>query len=154
MNGPEVLSRFVGETEKNVRDLFSDAENDQRTQGTIPRQQQPSHISVRSEPFWTLIFIPPFQHRWSEWPRRYHFWWNWCYLQGEVLLALIHIIMHILTCLELSQDARTKIIFQLSLDSTGLFLSISLREYWCFSPLIIGMWIALKFAATVGDRVL
>lgn len=33
MNGPEVLSKFVGETEKNVRDLFADAENDQRTLG-------------------------------------------------------------------------------------------------------------------------
>ena len=35
MNGPEVLSKFVGETEKNVRDLFADAENDQRTKGCI-----------------------------------------------------------------------------------------------------------------------
>ncbi|XP_042492120.1 vesicle-fusing ATPase-like [Macadamia integrifolia] len=33
VNGPEVLSKFVGETEKNVRDLFADAENDQRTHG-------------------------------------------------------------------------------------------------------------------------
>ena len=33
MNGPEVLSKFVGETEKNVRDLFADAENEQRTRG-------------------------------------------------------------------------------------------------------------------------
>lgn len=32
VNGPEVLSKFVGETEKNVRDLFADAENDQRKQ--------------------------------------------------------------------------------------------------------------------------
>lgn len=28
-----MLSKFVGETEKNVRDLFADAENDQRTRG-------------------------------------------------------------------------------------------------------------------------
>ncbi|CAM6081989.1 unnamed protein product [Calypogeia fissa] len=33
VNGPEVLSKFVGETEKNVRDLFQDAENDQKTRG-------------------------------------------------------------------------------------------------------------------------
>ncbi|KAL5162838.1 Vesicle-fusing ATPase [Glycine soja] len=33
VNGPEVLSKFVGETEKNVRDLFADAELDQRTRG-------------------------------------------------------------------------------------------------------------------------
>ncbi|KAL3691429.1 hypothetical protein R1sor_005080 [Riccia sorocarpa] len=30
VNGPEILSKFVGETEKNVRDLFADAERDQR----------------------------------------------------------------------------------------------------------------------------
>ncbi|GJM93151.1 hypothetical protein PR202_ga09681 [Eleusine coracana subsp. coracana] len=33
VNGPEVLSKFVGETEKNVRDLFADAENEQRARG-------------------------------------------------------------------------------------------------------------------------
>ncbi|CAL9224158.1 unnamed protein product [Arabidopsis halleri] len=33
VNGPEVLSKFVGETEKNVRDLFADAENDQKNLG-------------------------------------------------------------------------------------------------------------------------
>ncbi|XP_010439434.1 PREDICTED: vesicle-fusing ATPase-like [Camelina sativa] len=33
VNGPEVLSKFIGETEKNIRDLFADAENDQRTLG-------------------------------------------------------------------------------------------------------------------------
>lgn len=27
------MSKFVGETEKNVRDLFADAENEQRTRG-------------------------------------------------------------------------------------------------------------------------
>jgi len=35
VNGPEVLSKFVGETEKNVRDLFADAENDQKTRGEL-----------------------------------------------------------------------------------------------------------------------
>jgi vesicle-fusing ATPase len=38
VNGPEVLSKFVGETEKNVRDLFLDAENEQKAQGTISYQ--------------------------------------------------------------------------------------------------------------------
>lgn len=33
VNGPEILSKFVGETEKNVRDLFADAEKDQREHG-------------------------------------------------------------------------------------------------------------------------
>lgn len=28
-----MLSKFVGETEKNVRDLFADAEQDQKTKG-------------------------------------------------------------------------------------------------------------------------
>ncbi|KAH7866465.1 hypothetical protein Vadar_020705 [Vaccinium darrowii] len=31
--GPEVLSKFVGATEKNARDLFAGAEQDQRTLG-------------------------------------------------------------------------------------------------------------------------
>jgi vesicle-fusing ATPase len=35
VNGPEVLSKFVGEIEKNVRDLFVDAENDQKTRGEL-----------------------------------------------------------------------------------------------------------------------
>lgn len=35
VNGPEVLSKFVGETEKNIRDLFADAEHDQRTRGNV-----------------------------------------------------------------------------------------------------------------------
>lgn len=30
-----MLSKFVGETEKNVRDLFADAEQDQRTLGRL-----------------------------------------------------------------------------------------------------------------------
>lgn len=33
VNGPEVLSKFVGETEKNVRDLFADAEAEQKSRG-------------------------------------------------------------------------------------------------------------------------
>ncbi len=35
VNGPEVPSKFVGETEKNVRDLFADAENDQKTRDEL-----------------------------------------------------------------------------------------------------------------------
>ncbi|XP_072954190.1 vesicle-fusing ATPase [Typha angustifolia] len=45
VNGPEVLSKFVGETEKNVRDLFADAENDQRTQG----DQSELHVIIFDE---------------------------------------------------------------------------------------------------------
>jgi len=39
VNGPEVLSKFVGETEKNVRDLFADAENEQRTRGSVSQEK-------------------------------------------------------------------------------------------------------------------
>jgi vesicle-fusing ATPase len=46
VNGPEVLSKFVGETEKNVRDLFGDAENEQKTRGMLPCPGKISHISV------------------------------------------------------------------------------------------------------------
>ncbi|KAI3903195.1 hypothetical protein MKW98_031849 [Papaver atlanticum] len=45
VNGPEVLSKFVGETEKNIRDLFSDAENDQRTLG----DQSELHVIIFDE---------------------------------------------------------------------------------------------------------
>ncbi|CAM6045492.1 unnamed protein product [Sphagnum compactum] len=45
VNGPEVLSKFVGETEKNVRDLFADAENDQKTRG----DQSDLHIIIFDE---------------------------------------------------------------------------------------------------------
>ncbi|KAJ8431942.1 hypothetical protein Cgig2_000001 [Carnegiea gigantea] len=45
VNGPEVLSKFVGETEKNVRDLFADAEHDQRTRG----DQSDLHVIIFDE---------------------------------------------------------------------------------------------------------
>ncbi|GAB2229919.1 hypothetical protein Droror1_Dr00014175 [Drosera rotundifolia] len=45
VNGPEVLSKFVGETEKNVRDLFADAEHDQRTRG----DQSELHVIIFDE---------------------------------------------------------------------------------------------------------
>jgi vesicle-fusing ATPase len=45
VNGPEVLSKFVGETEKNVRDLFADAENDQKARG----DQSDLHIIIFDE---------------------------------------------------------------------------------------------------------
>ncbi|CAH1449912.1 unnamed protein product [Lactuca virosa] len=45
VNGPEVLSKFVGETEKNVRDLFADAEQDQRSRG----DQSDLHVIIFDE---------------------------------------------------------------------------------------------------------
>ncbi|WOL14637.1 vesicle-fusing ATPase [Canna indica] len=45
VNGPEVLSKYVGETEKNVRDLFADAESDQRTRG----DQSDLHVIIFDE---------------------------------------------------------------------------------------------------------
>ncbi|GMH24284.1 hypothetical protein Nepgr_026127 [Nepenthes gracilis] len=45
VNGPEVLSKFVGETEKNVRDLFADAEQDQRARG----DQSDLHVIIFDE---------------------------------------------------------------------------------------------------------
>ncbi|CAN4097964.1 unnamed protein product [Withania somnifera] len=45
VNGPEVLSKFVGETEKNVRDLFADAEQDQKTKG----DQSELHVIIFDE---------------------------------------------------------------------------------------------------------
>ncbi|KAF6159173.1 hypothetical protein GIB67_032790 [Kingdonia uniflora] len=45
VNGIEVVSKFVGETEKNVRDLLADAENDQRSLGN----QSDLHIIIFDE---------------------------------------------------------------------------------------------------------
>ncbi|KAL4554011.1 hypothetical protein LXL04_039870 [Taraxacum kok-saghyz] len=45
VNGPEVLSKFVGETEKNVRDLFADAEQDQKSRG----DQSDLHVIIFDE---------------------------------------------------------------------------------------------------------
>ncbi|CAN1280771.1 Vesicle-fusing ATPase [Linum perenne] len=45
VNGPEVLSKFVGETEKNVRDLFADAESDQKMYG----DQSELHVIIFDE---------------------------------------------------------------------------------------------------------
>ncbi|KAH0466787.1 hypothetical protein IEQ34_004025 [Dendrobium chrysotoxum] len=45
VNGPEVLSKYVGETEKNVRDLFADAEQDQRARG----DQSDLHVIIFDE---------------------------------------------------------------------------------------------------------
>ncbi|KAI0523028.1 hypothetical protein KFK09_005418 [Dendrobium nobile] len=45
INGPEVLSKYVGETEKNVRDLFADAEQDQRARG----DQSDLHVIIFDE---------------------------------------------------------------------------------------------------------
>ncbi|XP_071688354.1 vesicle-fusing ATPase-like [Rutidosis leptorrhynchoides] len=45
VNGPELLSSSVGETEKNVRDLFADAEQDQRTLG----DQSELHVIIIDE---------------------------------------------------------------------------------------------------------
>ncbi|KAK6154341.1 hypothetical protein DH2020_008589 [Rehmannia glutinosa] len=55
VNGPEVLSKFVGETEKNVRDLFADAEHDQRTKG----DQSDLHIIIFDEidAIWLLTML-------------------------------------------------------------------------------------------------
>lgn len=33
MNGPEILDKYVGAAEKNIRDLFLDAEKDQKEHG-------------------------------------------------------------------------------------------------------------------------
>lgn len=51
MNGPEVLSKFVGETEKNVRDLFADAENEQRTRGMFSHEVECSRNFVSIKTF-------------------------------------------------------------------------------------------------------
>ena len=58
VNGPEVLSKFVGETEKNVRDLFADAENEQRTHGRVSQENIFSyyfHFFLLSQIMWFYL---------------------------------------------------------------------------------------------------
>ncbi|KAG6476075.1 hypothetical protein ZIOFF_065310 [Zingiber officinale] len=45
VNGPEVLSKYVGESEKNIRDLFADAEQEQSTKG----EQSDLHVIIFDE---------------------------------------------------------------------------------------------------------
>lgn len=45
VNGPEILGKFVGESEANIRSLFADAEEDQRTKG----DRSPLHIIILDE---------------------------------------------------------------------------------------------------------
>jgi SpoVK/Ycf46/Vps4 family AAA+-type ATPase len=58
VNGPEVLSKFVGETEKNVRDLFADAEAEQKSRGSFPEVHNFVNINMYwrkfSFDFWTF----------------------------------------------------------------------------------------------------
>ncbi len=45
VNGPELFNKFVGETEKNVRDLFADAKRDQMKL----KDESPLHIVIFDE---------------------------------------------------------------------------------------------------------
>ncbi|AYV78062.1 MAG: N-ethylmaleimide-sensitive fusion protein [Edafosvirus sp.] len=45
VNGPEVLNKFVGESEKNIRDLFGNAEADQKLYGN----KSPLHLIILDE---------------------------------------------------------------------------------------------------------
>lgn len=55
-----MLSKFVGETEKNVRDLFADAEQDQRTKGIVfvRAKVTNSHLFLWAQ---SHFFFPYFQ---------------------------------------------------------------------------------------------
>lgn len=45
VNGPEILDKFVGESEKKVRELFADAEADQASKGDA----SPLHVIIFDE---------------------------------------------------------------------------------------------------------
>ena len=45
VNGPEIMNKYVGETEKNIRDLFQDAKNDMQNLG----DDSPLHIIIFDE---------------------------------------------------------------------------------------------------------
>ncbi len=45
VNGPEIMSKYVGETEKNIRELFEDAVQEQKEQG----EESQLHIIIFDE---------------------------------------------------------------------------------------------------------
>ena len=45
MNGPEVLNKYVGQAEENIRNLFADAEKDEKTLG----ENSPLHVVIFDE---------------------------------------------------------------------------------------------------------
>ena len=44
VNGPEVLNKYVGASEENIRKLFLDAENDQKSKGQWPSLRSSSNL--------------------------------------------------------------------------------------------------------------
>jgi len=77
VNGPEVLSKFVGDTEKNVRDLFADAEQDQRTRGNGFIYIHCIFVKLN---FHIIQFYCSLFYRGWKWFACYNLWWNWLYL--------------------------------------------------------------------------
>jgi vesicle-fusing ATPase len=45
VNGPEIFSKYQGESEKNIRELFADAEKDMKSKG----DESPLHIIIFDE---------------------------------------------------------------------------------------------------------
>ncbi|EPR79250.1 SEC18-like vesicular fusion protein [Spraguea lophii 42_110] len=45
VNGPEILNKYIGESEKNIRELFAEAEKDQKTK----KERSPLHIIIFDE---------------------------------------------------------------------------------------------------------
>ena len=45
VNGPEVLNKYVGQAEENIRNLFADAEKDEKTLG----ENSPLHVVIFDE---------------------------------------------------------------------------------------------------------
>jgi vesicle-fusing ATPase len=44
VNGPEILNKYVGQSEENIRNLFKDAETEYKERGTRPLR--PLHVSI------------------------------------------------------------------------------------------------------------
>lgn len=85
VNGPEVLSKFVGETEKNVRDLFN-LQMLRMNRQHVPRgmvSQKKLLFLFTLISFYLFVSNSVAQFRRWEWPSCHHLWWNWCYLQGK-----------------------------------------------------------------------
>jgi vesicle-fusing ATPase len=44
VNGPEILNKYVGQSEENIRNLFKDAETEYKERGTRPLR--PLHVYI------------------------------------------------------------------------------------------------------------
>lgn len=70
VNGPEILNKYVGESEANIRKLFADAEEEQkRVRGT---QCTFLHVQLKNKTIFRLFYLVPHAAGSQQWPSYHH----------------------------------------------------------------------------------